>query len=318
MVCETTDTCCKKKCARGCMNERPDGRTQDTGEKGAGEGLGEGIGLWPARGPARAWRNSGRRGARRFWCCFAFLSPPSRFVCVCVCFSFPLSFFFSVGVPLFPPPLLLARALPSLSFSLVSLSLFFSSFVLFFPCARGSLSKPGVPVARRRKGVQHGEGERAGTGKCLAAGRGRETLRASPCGKERRVRAPAGTASWLRKRTPFGARFLAPESADKRVRANSRPSLFCPRISAPENGTKYGAGFRARKVVPCGDLRHTAKTPVYCLGCTTYYTKCTMYYRRETMQETVDTMKYVMHRTWNIPETMYNMLNTIYSTLYTI
>ena len=240
-------------------------------------------------------------------------------LCVCVCFSFPLSFFFSLLVfPSSPPPLLLARALPSLSFSLVSLSLFFSSFVLFFPCARGSLSKPGVPVARRRKGVQHGEGERAGTGKCLAAGRGRETLRASPCGKERRVRAPAGTASWLRKRTPFGARFLAPESADKRVRANSRPSLFCPRISAPENGTKYGAGFRARKVVPCGDLRHTAKTPVYCLGCTTYYTKCTMYYRRETMQETVDTMKYVMHRTWNIPETMYNMLNTIYSTLYTI
>ena len=45
----------------------------------------------------------------------------------------------------------------------------------------------------------------------------------------------------------FWARFSAPELADKSVRADCRPSPFCPPILGPECGPKSGPAFGARK-----------------------------------------------------------------------
>ena len=52
---------------------------------------------------------------------------------------------------------------------------------------------------------------------------------------------------WLRKRAPFWAHIPAPESADKKVRADSRPSHFCPPIPGPNNGPKKGPTLRPQK-----------------------------------------------------------------------
>jgi len=124
----------------------------------------------------------------------------------------------------------------------------------------GGCAKGGLVMVRK--------GEHSGP-----RGARRWPTRASLCARDGRVGASDGATSWLRRRTPFPAHVLAPESADKRVRANSRPSLFCPRVSAPENGPKNGAAVRAHKWSRSGTwkTRQTQRGTVYSLLQSTQY-----------------------------------------------
>ena len=118
------------------------------------------------------------------------------------------------------------------------------------PLKNGHASQPGRGgvVSYKKPALRHGCS--GGHKRRMARRKNPRHRWATPLNEDRcktTTRVPTRGIFGLRTRAPIWAHIPAPESADKKVRADSRPSHFCPPIPGPKNGPKKGPTLRPQK-----------------------------------------------------------------------